>query len=615
MQENPSSVYKTLTWLLLLVVIGLYALHHWYSGTLKESLAAQQAKVSEGAQQLKEARTGIDLAAQTEKGLRGEVQGLTGRIETAAQANLAMKGDMEALKTQHAETLAAEQRKAADAYAELQGRFDTATQTVAAMGADILGLKQAQVDAAARNEANLAAAEQQHQARLREVEGQLNEHIAALRTALEGSEPERATLFSGFEQRIQTGQETIAALEATKTDLSTQVADAKQTVAETSRALTETQEGLAATQAELTQTRGELAGLQARHDTAMDKATMDQAALQAKHDAAVEKAAQERSALDAQHAATLDQAAKEQAALKAQHAAALDQATKEQAALQAEHEAAMAQAAKDHADLAARHEAEQTQIKATHTERMGEAQGRITTLSASLAAETAALAALQTQHDNLVAELNAKLADTEQALAGVRSDLSATTQAAAEQKAALEQQIADARGRIATLETTLDTERKQAEAVRIAAEQAHAQAMTFQRGLLTRFSEIGARQTEQGMLLRIDETELRFPVSKANLPKGDLPSLDRIAGLMADYPNLSARIEGHTDASGREETNQALSQGRADAVKQALVERGVAMERMEALGLGETRPIGDNATKAGSRQNRRVEIYVREAAK
>ena len=230
-------------------------------------------------------------------------------------------------------------------------------------------------------------------------------------------------------------------------------------------------------------------------------------------------------------------------------------------------------------------------------------------------AETAAHAALQTKHDTLMAELNGKLAGTEKALAGVKADLDTATKAAAEQKAALEQQISDAKGRIANLEQTLATERKQNEEARIAADQANRAALAYQRDLYARFSDIGAKETEQGMLLRIAETEVQFPVSKATLPKGDLPSLDRVARLLTDFPKLTARIEGHTDAAGRDETNLALSQARADAVKQALVDRGVAVERLEAVGLGETRPIADNATKAGSRQNRRVEVYINEGVR
>jgi chemotaxis protein MotB len=626
MQEQSTSVYKTLAWLLLLVVIGLYALHLWYSGTLKENLAAQQTRLTEGTLRLKEAKTGLDAAAQTEKSLRdeidrlqarhrSEVQGLQGQVVAATQASLTLKADMEDLKRQDAETLAAAQRKAADAYAELQGRLDAATQKIASLGADIAALQQAQTDAAARHEAQLTAAEQQHKARLQEVEDQLNDRIAALRTTLEGSDPERAALFTGLEQRIQTGQETIASLEANKVDLSTQLADANQRISETSRTLTETQQALAETQAALTQTRGELAALEARHDAAMDKAAMDQATLQAKHDAAVEKAAQERAALGAQQAAALEQAAKQAAELQARHAAALDQAAKEHTALQAKHQAAMTEAAKVRADLQAKHEAEQAQAKAAHADQMGEAQSRITALSASLATEQAALAALQTEHDQMVLELRGNLADTEKALAGVRSDLSAANQAAAKEKAALEQQIAEATGRIATLEETLDTERKHNEAARLAAQQAHAEAIAQQRGLLVRVSELGGRETERGMLLSLAETDLKFPIAKATLPSGELPSLDRIASLLSQYPTLTARIEGHTDAAGRDETNLALSQARADAVKQALVERGIAAERVETIGLGETRPIADNATKAGSRQNRRVEVYINEGAR
>ena len=101
---------------------------------------------------------------------------------------------------------------------------------------------------------------------------------------------------------------------------------------------------------------------------------------------------------------------------------------------------------------------------------------------------------------------------------------------------------------------------------------------------------------------------------KASLPSGELPNLDRVAALMVQYPTLTARIEGHTDAAGRDAANLAVSQARADAVKQALIDRGVAPKHLEAVGLGETRPIADQATKAGDQQNRRIEIYLIEAS-
>ncbi len=706
MQEPSKSAFNPLTWVLLLVVIGLVALLWWYGGTLREDLTHHKAKIAQGAQQLVEAKGGLERATQTEKGLRGEIQDQTGRLEAAERATVALKQQdaevlaaeqqkaaeaiaaeqqkatealtalqqkateaLTALQQKDAEALAAEQRKAADAAAAMQGQLDAATQKIAALGSDIEGLKQAQVDAAARHEAQLTAAEQQYQAKLQAVEAQLNERIAGLRTALEGSDPERAALFAGFEQRLQAGHEAVAALEATKTDLSGQLASAKQTLDERAAALTEATQRIEAAQGELTQTRGELAQLQAQHDASMDKAAMDQAGLQAQHAAALEKAAQERAVLEADQAAALAQAAKEQADLKDQHAAAIDQAAKAKADLEANHAAALDQAAKAKADLEANHaaaldqaakakadleashaaaldqaakakadleaqhaaaldqaaqdaaalkarlEGDLAQAQATHSSEIGQAKDKIGTLTAGLAAETAALAALQAKHDQMVADLSGKLADTDKTLAGVRADLATTTQAAADQKAALERQIAEAKGRIAQLEGTLASERQANEAAQLAARQAHAKALASQHDLLVKVSELGGRETEKGLLLSLAEADLNFPVSKATLPAGDLPSLDRMAALLAQFPDITARIEGHTDAAGRDETNLALSQARADAVKQALVDRGIAVERLTAVGIGETRPIGSNATKAGSRQNRRVEVYIIEAAR
>jgi outer membrane protein OmpA-like peptidoglycan-associated protein len=358
-------------------------------------------------------------------------------------------------------------------------------------------------------------------------------------------------------------------------------------------------------QGALTQTRGELAELQTRHDTAMDKATMDIAALNAKHDAAVDQAAKERADLEAGHAAALDQAAQDAAALQAKIEGDLAQAKATHADELGQANSRIQALADDLAALRTEDEALKVQL-AAETAALTALKAEDEALKVQLADETAALTALKAEDE----ALKVQLADTEKALSGVKADLDTATKAAADQKTALEQQIDEAKGSIAGLEKTLATERKQNEEARTAADQASRAALTYQRSLYTRFTDIGAKETEQGMLLRLPETEVQFPVSKATLPKGELPSLDRVATLLTDFPKLTARIEGHTDSSGRAETNLTLSQARAEAIKEALVTRGIPAERIEATGVGAAKPIADNATKAGSRLNRRVEIYI-----
>ncbi len=81
----------------------------------------------------------------------------------------------------------------------------------------------------------------------------------------------------------------------------------------------------------------------------------------------------------------------------------------------------------------------------------------------------------------------------------------------------------------------------------------------------------------------------------------------QVAEFMKQHPRSTTVVEGHTDSRGTEQYNQALSQRRADAVRDALVSVfGVEASRLSAVGYGEERPIADNETEAGRAQNRRV---------
>ena len=75
-----------------------------------------------------------------------------------------------------------------------------------------------------------------------------------------------------------------------------------------------------------------------------------------------------------------------------------------------------------------------------------------------------------------------------------------------------------------------------------------------------------------------------------------------------NYPNTKFSIEGHSDTDGSNAFNQKLSDDRANAVRNALIEKGVKPENLIAVGFGETKPIATNKTKAGKAQNRRTEV-------
>lgn len=102
--------------------------------------------------------------------------------------------------------------------------------------------------------------------------------------------------------------------------------------------------------------------------------------------------------------------------------------------------------------------------------------------------------------------------------------------------------------------------------------------------------------------------DVLFDSGRSGLTAGAMRTIDRIAEFMAGNPGRRILIEGHTDGVGSDAYNKTLSEQRARAVRNALGERGISLERIEAVGLGETVPIASNDDEAGRQRNRRVEL-------
>ncbi|MGD0038120.1 MAG: OmpA family protein [Bacteroidota bacterium] len=103
---------------------------------------------------------------------------------------------------------------------------------------------------------------------------------------------------------------------------------------------------------------------------------------------------------------------------------------------------------------------------------------------------------------------------------------------------------------------------------------------------------------------------VNFEFNKATLTKYSEKILWRAYNALVANPNVSVVITGHTDNVGSQKYNQALSLKRAQAVKNWLVEKGIASKRMRTVGRGENEPVASNDTEEGRLQNRRMEFYV-----
>jgi len=101
---------------------------------------------------------------------------------------------------------------------------------------------------------------------------------------------------------------------------------------------------------------------------------------------------------------------------------------------------------------------------------------------------------------------------------------------------------------------------------------------------------------------------ITFDIGKANIKPESMTEINRIAQLMKDNSDLKFEVQGHTDNTGTVAGNQKLSEQRAQAIVNKLVEMGIAANRLSAKGMGQSAPLADNSTDEGRAKNRRVEF-------
>jgi outer membrane protein OmpA-like peptidoglycan-associated protein len=195
----------------------------------------------------------------------------------------------------------------------------------------------------------------------------------------------------------------------------------------------------------------------------------------------------------------------------------------------------------------------------------------------------------------------AKQAEADIAKAGQQRDqirLEARTAEAEAAKRSAEQAQADAQA--------AQAQAQQAEAGKRSAETAAAI-------LAAQLAELHAKQTERGMVVTLGD--VLFNTDQAVLTSGGMSTVQKLGQILADNPDRSVLVEGFTDSTGSTAHNLELSQRRAEAVRNALIQMGISGNRIQTRGYGEAYPVASNAT-AGDRQlNRRVEIVLSDPGK
>ncbi|MGH9325647.1 MAG: OmpA family protein [Terriglobia bacterium] len=192
--------------------------------------------------------------------------------------------------------------------------------------------------------------------------------------------------------------------------------------------------------------------------------------------------------------------------------------------------------------------------------------------------------------------------------AKAEQEAAARAQAEAAQAAAeAAKEKAQAQAENARLEAQEAQQKSQQEAQ--VAQQAVAQRAATRARLLKQLNSIlQTRQTPSGLVVTM--SHVFFNTGQYSLHPETKQMLAKMAGVFLAYPGIKIEVEGNTDNTGSQVVNQKLSQERADAVKDFLVQEGVPGSSITAQGLGESNPVAPNDTATGRAMNRRVEIVI-----
>jgi len=222
------------------------------------------------------------------------------------------------------------------------------------------------------------------------------------------------------------------------------------------------------------------------------------------------------------------------------------------------------------AEFAANHhkdaEIAQPAYLATQTARLAQAR-------AAAKADDARVAAGQAERDRIQLAARSREVDNAQAQADAAK---MNASAANQQAAAANQQAAAATEQAARLQAEIDA--------------------------------LKATPTDRGLVLTLGD--VLFDTGKSELNSGASRKLDQLAQFLSEHKDRRVQIDGFTDSVGSDSYNQELSQRRANAVKNALLTRGIASNRINTEGYGKSFPVANNADSGGRQLNRRVEVVI-----
>ena len=245
------------------------------------------------------------------------------------------------------------------------------------------------------------------------------------------------------------------------------------------------------------------------------------------------------------------------------------------------------------AQAAAEKKAAQEREAKAHADAEAEAKRRADAEAAQKQAEAAQAAAEKMK------------AEAEKAAAEAARQKEAAEKATAE-AVAQQQALAAETAKAQAAAAQSDQLRQQAEQMR---QQAEKEKQDLRARLLAQLNTIlSTRDTARGLIANM--SDVLFKTGSFELLPGARERLAKVSGIVLAYPSLHLQIEGHTDSVGTDEYNQTLSEKRAGAVRDYLVQQGIAADSIEARGLGKTQPIASNDTPEGRQQNRRVELVL-----